>query len=109
MALITDVLYAPDSRKIGWKAIHKITCYIKVLVSEGTNIERTDALENCESGDLNTLASILTGFNETNYLAIIIPEISGNVSCWDLEVPPLIDFEECDIERMSRAFRDTRT
>jgi len=102
MALITDVLYAADSRKIDWKAIHKIACYIKVLVSEGTNAERTDALENCESGDLNTLASILTGFNETNYLAIIIPEISGNVSCWDLEVPPLIDFKECDMSSVEQ-------
>jgi hypothetical protein len=102
MALITDVLYAADSRKIDWKAIHKIACYIKVLISEGTNAERTDALENCESGDLNTLASILTGFNETSYLSIIIPEISGNVSCWDLEVPPLIDFKECDMSSVEQ-------
>ena len=29
MALITDVLYAPDSRKIGWKKSHKIARYIK--------------------------------------------------------------------------------
>jgi len=97
MALIGDVLYAADSRKIDWKAIHKIACYIKVLISDGTNAERTDALDNCESGDLNTLATILTGFNETGYLSIIIPEISGNVSCWDLEVPGLIDFKECDM------------
>jgi len=96
-ALISDVLYAADSRKIDWKAIHKIACYIKVLISDGTNQERTWALENCESGNLNTLATILTGFNETNYLSIIIPEISGNVSCWDMEVPPLIDFKECDM------------
>jgi len=96
-ALIQDVLYAADSRKIDWKAIHKIACYIKVLVSDGTNQERTWALENCESGDLNTLATILTGFNESNYLSLIIPEISGNVSCWDLDVPPLIDFKECDM------------
>jgi len=96
-ALITDVLYAADSRKIDWKAIHKIACYIKVLISDGTNQERTWALENCESGNLNTLATILTGFNETNYLSIIIPEISGNVSCWDMDVPPLIDFKECDM------------
>merc|ERR1719183_993074 len=97
LALIQDVLYAADSRKIDWKAIHKIACYIKVLVSDGTNQERTWALENCESGNLNTLASILTGFNETNYLSLIIPEISGNVSCWDMDVPPLIDFKECDM------------
>jgi hypothetical protein len=96
-ALISDVLYAADSRKIDWKAIHKIACYIKVLISDGTNQERTWALENCESGNLNTLATILTGINETNYLSIIIPEISGNVSCWDMEVPPLIDFKECDM------------
>jgi hypothetical protein len=96
-ALIGDVLYAADSRKIDWKAIHKIACYIKVLISDGTNQERTWALENCESGNLNTLATILTGFNESNYLSIIIPEISGNVSCWDMEVPPLIDFKECDM------------
>jgi hypothetical protein len=49
LALIQDVLYAADSRKIDWKAIHKIACYIKVLVSDGTNQERTYALENCES------------------------------------------------------------
>jgi hypothetical protein len=97
LALIQDVLYAADSRKIDWKAIHKIACYIKVLVSDGTNQERTYALENCESGNLNTLATILTGFNETNYLSLIIPEISGNVSCWDMDVPPLIDFKECDM------------
>jgi hypothetical protein len=97
LALITDALYAADSRKIDWKAIHKIACYIKVLVSEGTNVQRTLALDNCESGDLNTLATILMGFNETNYLSLIIPEISGNVSCWDLDVPPLIDFKECDM------------
>jgi len=97
LALIQDVLYAADSRKIDWKAIHKIACYIKVLVSDGTNQERTWALENCESGNLNTLATILTGFNETNYLSLIIPEISGNVSCWDMDVPPLIDFKECDM------------
>lgn len=40
--LIADSLYAADSRKIDWKAIHKIACYIKVLVSDGTNEERTD-------------------------------------------------------------------
>ena len=96
--VINDVLYAADSRQIDWKAIHKIACYIKILISDGTNAERTDALENCESGDLNTLATILTGFNETGYLSIIIiPEISENVSCWDMEVPPLIDFKECDM------------
>jgi len=100
-ALISDVLYAADSRKIDWKAIHKIACYIKVLISDGTNQERTYALENCESGDLNTLATILTGFNETNYLSLIIPEISGNVSCWDLDVPPLIDFKECDMSSVT--------
>jgi polyhydroxyalkanoate synthesis regulator phasin len=97
LALIQDSLYAADSRKIDWKAIHKIACYIKVLVSDGTNVQRTLALDNCESGDLNTLATILMGFNESNYLNLIIPEISGNVSCWDLEVPPLIDFKECDM------------
>jgi hypothetical protein len=97
LALIQDSLYAADSRKIDWKAIHKIACYIKVLVSDGTNVQRTLALDNCESGDLNTLATILMGFNETNYMSLIIPEISGNVSCWDLEVPPLIDFKECDM------------
>jgi hypothetical protein len=102
LALIQDVLYAADSRKIDWKAIHKISCYIKVLISDGTNNERTLALESCESGDLNTLANILTGFNESNYLTIIIPEISGNVSCWDLEVPPLIDFKECDMSSVSQ-------
>jgi hypothetical protein len=101
-ALISDVLYAADSRKIDWKAIHKIACYIKVLVSDGTNQERTWALENCESGNLNTLATILTGFNETNYLSIIIPEISGNVSCWDMDVPPLIDFKECDMSSVNQ-------
>jgi hypothetical protein len=101
-ALIADVLYAADSRKIDWKAIHKIACYIKVLISDGTNQERTWALENCESGNLNTLATILTGFNETNYLSIIIPEISGNVSCWDMEVPPLIDFKECDMSSVNQ-------
>jgi len=101
MKLINDVLYAADSRKIDWKAIHKIACYIKVLVEDGTNEERTIALNNCESGDLNTLATILTGFNETNYLSIIVPDISGNVSCWDLEVPPLIDFKECDMSSVS--------
>jgi hypothetical protein len=101
-ALIGDVLYAADSRKIDWKAIHKIACYIKVLVSDGTNQERTWALENCESGNLNTLATILTGFNETNYLSIIIPEISGNVSCWDMDVPPLIDFKECDMSSVNQ-------
>jgi len=60
-------------------------CYIQVLISEGTNAIRTAALENCESRDINTFASILTGFKETSYLSIIIPEISGSVSCWDLE------------------------
>ena len=61
------------------------SCYIQVLISEGTNAARTAALENCESRDINTLTSILTGFKETSYLSIIIPEISGSVSCWDLE------------------------
>ena len=62
MALIID---AADSCKIDWKAIHKIAYYIKVLISEGTKAERTDVLENCKSGDLNTLASIFTGFSKT--------------------------------------------
>jgi hypothetical protein len=97
LALMQDSLYAAASRRIDWKAIHKIACYIMVLVSDGTNVQQTMALDNCESGDLNTLATILTGFNETNYLNLIIPEISGNVSCWDLEVPPLLDFKECDM------------
>lgn len=99
--LIADVLYKADSRKIDWKAIHKIACYIKVLISEGTNDERTNALESCESGDLNTLATILTGFNETNYLSVIVPEISQNVSCWDMEVMPLIDLKQCDMSSVA--------
>jgi len=102
LALINDVLYAADSRKIDWKAIHKIACYIHVLISDGTNAQRTLALENCESGDLNTLASILTGFDETNYLTIIIPDMDFNVSCWDMEVPPLIDFKECDMSSVEQ-------
>ena len=52
-----------------------------MLIPEGTDAVRTTALENSESGDINTLASILTGFKETSYLSIIIPEISGGVRC----------------------------
>jgi hypothetical protein len=100
--LIADALYAADSRKIDWKAIHKIACYIKVLVADAPNDVRIDALNKCESGNLNTLATILTGFEESNYLSMIIPEISGNVSCWDLDVPPLIDFKECDMNLISQ-------
>ena len=65
-----------------------------MLISEGTNA--------VESGDINAWASILTGFKETSYLSIIIPEISGGVSCWDLEVPPRIDFKECDMSSVKQ-------
>ena len=36
-------------------------------------------LSKCWSGDLSILAKILTGFEESNHLSKIIPEISGNV------------------------------
>ena len=55
MAVITDVLFAADSRKVDWKAIHKFACYILVLVSGGTKVQQTMALDGCESGDLNTV------------------------------------------------------
>ena len=102
MALITDELDAAHSRMFDWKEIRKIAYYIKVLISEGTNAVRADAFGNCESSDLNTLASILTGFNETSYSSITFPEVSGNVSCWDLEVPPLIDLKECDMSTVEQ-------
>ena len=85
---------------------HDEACYIQVLISEGTKAVRTAALENCESRDIHTLASILTGFKETSYLSIIIPEIRGVRSCWDLEVPPRIDFKECDISSVKQFLCD---
>jgi hypothetical protein len=100
MDLIKTVLYNADSRKIDWKAIHKIECYINVLVSTETNEVRAKDLLNCEAGNLNTIETILTGFNETNYLSLIIPEI--NVSCWDLDVPQYIDFKECDMSSVAQ-------
>jgi hypothetical protein len=93
--LIKTVMYNADSRKIDWKAIHKIECYINVLISTETNEVRAKDLLNCEAGNLNTIETILTGFNETNYLSLIVPEI--NVSCWDMDVPQYIDFKECDM------------
>ena len=70
LVLTQDSLYAADSRKIDRKAIPNIACYIKVpvLASDGTNVQQAMALDNCESGVLNTLATILVGFNDTNYL-----------------------------------------
>jgi len=100
MDLIKSVQYNSDSRKIDWKAIHKIECYINVLVSSETNEIRAKDLLNCEAGNLNTIETILTGFNETNYLSIIIPEI--NVSCWDIEIPQFIDFKECDMSSVQQ-------
>jgi hypothetical protein len=100
MDLIKSVMYNADSRKIDWKAIHKIECYINVLVSTETNDVRAKDLLNCEAGNLNTIETILTGFNETNYLSLIIPEI--NVSCWDLEIPQFIDFKECDMSSVQQ-------
>jgi len=100
MDLIKAVQYNSDSRKIDWKAIHKIECYINVLVSTETNEIRAKDLLNCEAGNLNTIETILTGFNETNYLSIIIPEI--NVSCWDIEIPQFIDFKECDMSSVQQ-------
>ena len=35
-------------------------------------------------------------------MSIIILEISGSVSCWDLEVPPRIDFKECDMSSVKQ-------
>jgi hypothetical protein len=93
--LVKSVMYNADSRKIDWKAIHKIECYINVLISTETNAVRAKDLLNCEAGNLNTIETILTGFNETNYLSLIVPEI--NVSCWDMDVPQYIDFKECDM------------
>ena len=78
--LITDVLYEADSRNVNWMTIHKTSCYIKEWISDGTNVERSDAMERCESGDLNTFANILTGVDETNCLTIIISEINGNAT-----------------------------
>jgi hypothetical protein len=93
--LLNTVMYNADGRKIDWKAIHKIECYINVLISADTNTVRAKDLLNCEAGNLNTIETILTGFNETNYLSIIAPEI--NVSCWNLDVPQYIDWKECDM------------
>jgi len=98
--LVKSVMYNADSRKIDWKAIHKIECYINVLVSAESNEIRAKDLLNCEAGNLNTIETILTGFNETNYLSLIVPEI--NVSCWDMEVPQFIDFKECDMSSVSQ-------
>jgi hypothetical protein len=98
--LVKSVMYNADSRKIDWKAIHKIECYINVLISTETNTVRAKDLLNCEAGNLNTIETILTGFNETNYLSLIVPEI--NVSCWDLDVPQFIDFKECDMSSVSQ-------
>jgi len=98
--LVKAVMYNADSRKIDWKAIHKIECYINVLISTETNEVRAKDLLNCEAGNLNTIETILTGFNETNYLSLIIPEI--NVSCWDLDVPQFIDFKECDMSSVKQ-------
>jgi len=95
MDLLNTVMYNADGRKIDWKAIHKIECYINVLVSTETNEVRAKDLLNCEAGNLNTIETILTGFNETNYMSIIAPEI--NVSCWNLDVPQFIDWKECDM------------
>jgi hypothetical protein len=100
MDLIKAVMYNADSRKIDWKAIHKIECYINVLISTESNELRAKDLLNCEAGNLNTIETILTGFNETNYLSLIVPEI--NVSCWDLEVPQFIDFKECDMSSVKQ-------
>jgi hypothetical protein len=99
-ALVKAVMYNADSRKIDWKAIHKIECYINVLISTESNELRAKDLLNCEAGNLNTIETILTGFNETNYLSLIVPEI--NVSCWDLEVPQFIDFKECDMSSVKQ-------
>jgi polyhydroxyalkanoate synthesis regulator phasin len=98
--LVKSVMYNADSRKIDWKAIHKIECYINVLISTETNEIRAKDLLNCEAGNLNTIETILTGFNETNYLSLIVPEI--NVSCWDLDVPQFIDFKECDMSSVKQ-------
>merc|ERR1719171_85974 len=98
--LVKTVLYNADSRKIDWKAIHKIECYINVLISTESNEIRAKDLLNCEAGNLNTIETILTGFNETNYLSLIVPEI--NVSCWDLDVPQFIDFKECDMSSVAQ-------
>jgi len=95
MDLLNTVMYNADGRKIDWKAIHKIECYINVLVSVDSNEVRANDLLNCEAGNLNTIETILTGFNETNYMSVIAPEI--NVSCWNLEVPQFIDWKECDM------------
>jgi hypothetical protein len=95
LELLKTVMYNADGRKIDWKAIHKIECYINVLISTETNDVRAKALLNCEAGNLNTIETILTGFNETNYLSLIAPEI--NVSCWNMEVPGYIDWKECDM------------
>jgi hypothetical protein len=99
-ALVKTVMYNSDSRKIDWKAIHKIECYINVLISTESNDIRAKDLLNCEAGNLNTIETILTGFNETNYLSLIVPEI--NVSCWDLDVPQYIDFKECDMTSVAQ-------
>lgn len=98
--LVNTVLYNADSRKIDWKAIHKIECYINVLISTEANEVRAKDLLNCEAGNLNTIESILTGFNETNYLSLIQPDI--NVSCWDIDIPRYIDFKECDMSSVSQ-------
>jgi hypothetical protein len=98
--LVKAVMYNADSRKIDWKAIHKIECYINVLISTESNELRAKDLLHCEAGNLNTIETILTGFNETNYLSLIVPEI--NVSCWDLDVPQFIDFKECDMSSVAQ-------
>jgi hypothetical protein len=98
--LVNTVMYNADSRKIDWKAIHKIECYINVLISTEANDVRAKDLLHCEAGNLNTIQSILTGFNETNYLGLIVPDI--NASCWDIDIPRYIDFKECDMSSVSQ-------
>jgi hypothetical protein len=50
--LVKTVLYNADSRKIDWKAIHKIECYINVLISTANTVCAKDLL-NCEAGNMD--------------------------------------------------------
>ena len=51
------------------------------IYAETRDVGDKDLL-NCEAGNLNTIETTLTSFNETNFFSLIVPEI--NVSCWDL-------------------------
>jgi hypothetical protein len=82
------VLQNAESRKIDWKAIQKIKCFVDVLISAGSNEERSGMFVSCEQLD-----------TDTSDLDITVPPVSAMRTC---EVTSVVEDYPCTEGFLSR-------